>query len=422
MHGQAGDDDVARARALMTLSRWDEASTALGRLLVASPRSGSLWCLLAECRLGQRNWAAAAAAARSAIRLDPADVRAHLLASCAAGRRSRPAEALELARAAAVIAPSSWQAQAHLARLAAARGGADEACRAASRAVAVAPDRPAARVAMGLVAHSQARARIPAVADGPPRMMDAAAVWLHDAGARYNLDRRGIVSFPSAAAEAIAPAPRGSDRQVVRGAADDLPVVVRRLLARASYLLALTAVIAGWAPASPGPPVLAPALGLAAVGWYAAATVHRLERPLRRRLAAALVGRWVSPAAGLEIAAVGLLAALAVGRDLDDHHRVAMVVAAAVLAGLLMHLETRRTVERALAGPAPYLLGSGVLWVLASALTVLAAVRFVPVGDQDWSSSILVGAGCGAAALGTVATIVHRSRMAHPAVTGEPTA
>jgi len=40
-------DEVQRALALMAAGRWDESSTLLGRLLVATPATGSLWWVLA---------------------------------------------------------------------------------------------------------------------------------------------------------------------------------------------------------------------------------------------------------------------------------------------------------------------------------------------------------------------------------------
>jgi hypothetical protein len=421
-------DDVQRALTLMGSGRWDESSTLLGRLLVATPQTGSLWCLLAESRLGQRNWAAAAAAARAAIGLDPDDVQAHVLASCAAGRRRRPDEALVLARTAAELAPSSWPVLVQLAQAAAVAGATEEAGRAASRAVAVAPDHQAARFAMGLVAHTQARRA--GAAAGRRGAIDPAAAWLLNATARYNLAGRRAAGSPPRSAGSARPAgsarspgsarPAGSARspgsaRPAGSAGQPLPVTVRTFLTGMSYLLILVAVAVLRSPATlPGPLARALALcGLLAPVWYAVRFTRRLEPPLRRGLAHAVLERRLLLAAGLELAGVSALLALGAGPDPADHHLAWVAGSAAALGRLLTHLESRRSVEQALEAPAPYLLGSWVLWVLAGSLAVLALVRFAGSWDDEWLWSVLLGCVAAAGALITVGTIGHRFRVAH---------
>jgi hypothetical protein len=140
---------------------------------------------------------------------------------------------------------------------------------------------------------------------------------------------------------------------------------------------------------------------------------RRLEPPLRRQLPGALLRRPAWPAAVPAITGVAALLALGAGPDPADHTLVWAAGSGAGLARLLTYLESRRSVEGTLEAPAPYLLGSWVLWVLACALAVLALQRFAGTWDDAWSSQSLLGSACVAGALITVGTIGHRARAAH---------
>jgi hypothetical protein len=446
MTGQPDQGELASARALMDVRRWDEASIVLGRLLTAAPQTGALWCLLAECRIGQRNWLAASAAGRTAIALDPSDVHAHLLASWAAGRLKRPQDALALARQAVALAPSDGDALIHLAEVAAATGATDETRRAAERAVAVAPDVAAARRAMGLLTHSGARSgTLPSSA--ARWSLERAAAWSLSAAARYNLARRGRVSLPPpASAKALGPGRPARSAQAWAaavtdgGAGQDLRRGARSFLGRAAYLL----VVVGWGvwqlgPDLPGPAArLLPVAGLLLVAGYAVAFVRRLEPPLRRAMGRSLAGRQVALAAALD--ALAVLALLGLALDLGpgpalSSSRVGLLAGSfAAAARLTTYLESRRSIGRVLDAPAPYMLGSGVMWLLAAAMAVLALMQAAGVtgiatagialagnglagnaliggGERIWS--VLLAGAFALGALATVGTIVHRIRAAH---------
>ena len=445
MTGQPDQGEVASARALMDVRRWDEASIVLGRLLTVAPQVGALWCLLAECRLGQRNWLAASAAGRTAIALDPCDVHAHLLASWAAGRLGRHQDALALARQAVALAPSDWDALTHLAEVAAATGATDDARRAAERAVAVAPDVAATRRAMGLLAHTGARS-----GPGPESTrrwsLDRAATWSQDAAARYNLARRGWVSPPRpASAKTVGPARPAVSAPAVSApglsarawpavtdgnGGQDLRRGARSFLGRAAYLL----VLVGWgvwqlSPHLPGPAArLLPVTGPLLVAGYAAVFVHRLEPPLRRAMGRSLAARRVALATVLDALAVltllGLALGLGLGSALSSPRLGLLAGACAAAARLATYLESRRSVGYTLDAPPPYVLGSGVLWLLAGTLAVLALVQTAgakgaavagtgPAGGDERVWSVLLAGTFALGAVATVGTIVHRIRAAH---------
>ncbi len=147
---------IARARALLDLSRHEEAGSLLRRVLADDPDQASAWRLLAQAQIDADQDAEALRSARRACALTPDDPWAHRIRSFAASGLGQHPEAVEAARRALALAPGTWQFHARLAS-ALSYEGADpdnwaEADAAVEQAVTLSAGHPYAHFTAGTVA------------------------------------------------------------------------------------------------------------------------------------------------------------------------------------------------------------------------------------------------------------------------------
>jgi Flp pilus assembly protein TadD len=151
--------DLARVDALLELGRYDDAVTALRRLLSADASlagSSDSWCRLSLAYLRLDRFGDSLDAAGRAAALAPDNEWSHRLASHALESLGRGPEAVGAAAECVRLAPHQWQGHARLAASLSASGGDLVLARqAAGQAVALAPYEPDAHSAMGLVALRQ---------------------------------------------------------------------------------------------------------------------------------------------------------------------------------------------------------------------------------------------------------------------------
>lgn len=157
---------LAHARALVELSRWDDALAALDQVQVADDQRVEVLCLQAQCLLALSRWAQALAAAESARASAPHDEWPHRLVAVAAANLGRYRHSVQAARAAARLDPSSVLTLHTLALTELKAGNKVAADSAAAGAIAVDADDPlahetVARVALGTgrLAMAEAAAR-----------------------------------------------------------------------------------------------------------------------------------------------------------------------------------------------------------------------------------------------------------------------
>jgi tetratricopeptide (TPR) repeat protein len=151
--------ELSRIDALIDLGRYDEAVTALRRLLAtdgAAAADADAWCRLSLANLRLDRDADALDAAGRAAALTPDNDWPHRLASHALESLGRHDEAVRAAGEAVRLAPYTWQGHARFAATLSASGGDLRLARqAAGYAVELAPNEPDAHSAMGLVALRQ---------------------------------------------------------------------------------------------------------------------------------------------------------------------------------------------------------------------------------------------------------------------------
>jgi tetratricopeptide (TPR) repeat protein len=150
--------DLAHARVLLDLKRYDKAASLLALVVAVEPADSRAWCLLAHAHLGNAQYQEAAAAAKQAITLAPADDWPYRLASIA----QRHLGSITAARAAATesckLAPNQWHAYTCLAQAQlAGRLDFHGAERAAANARRLAPDEAEVHHVSGLVSSARAK-------------------------------------------------------------------------------------------------------------------------------------------------------------------------------------------------------------------------------------------------------------------------
>ena len=135
--------ELARAKTMLDLRRYDEAARLLAIAVAADPDNSHAWCLLAAAQLGQGENRAAAQAADHAVALAPSNNWPHRLASMARVRLGDTGAAMRAATEACRLAPDQWRAHVCLAQAAlATEVDFNLADRAAARARALAPNEP----------------------------------------------------------------------------------------------------------------------------------------------------------------------------------------------------------------------------------------------------------------------------------------
>lgn len=149
---------LVQARHLVEIGRWSEAESALGPSLADPTDGAEPWCLLAQCRLSQKDWDGTERAARRALALEPDEEWAHRLLAIALLGRSKGRQALVSARRAAELAPTRPSALNVLAlALTVQRGSGAEAREVADRSVRSNPHSPVAWHTVAVVANDQRR-------------------------------------------------------------------------------------------------------------------------------------------------------------------------------------------------------------------------------------------------------------------------
>lgn len=147
------DTSLARARLLVETRRWSEARQLVTSLLAAEPDSPVALCLLAQCELGLDNPEAARQAAAAALGTAPDDEWAHRLHALALSRLGRHDDAIRAATESVRLAPelssSHWVLGQSLLN---SSGRAKEAYPVAQRVVALDPHDPDGWVLLGLAA------------------------------------------------------------------------------------------------------------------------------------------------------------------------------------------------------------------------------------------------------------------------------
>lgn len=144
--------DLARARALLELRRYDEALDLLATSSLAAADAGQAHCLRAQALIGTGRAREAGAAARAGCALLPHDEWPHRLLAISEQSRGHHRRALEAAREAARLAPFSVHAQHTLALTQVNVGDAVGAELTAARCVEQAPRTPLAHQTVAAVA------------------------------------------------------------------------------------------------------------------------------------------------------------------------------------------------------------------------------------------------------------------------------
>lgn len=152
------DPEAERARVLIDAGRFDEAKGLLQTALAREPDDGAKWCLYALCMVRLERPQEALQAARRAAVLEPDDEWPHRLASIALCSQRDYRAAAVAAREAIRREPDLWQTHAQLAlALHELRDqtSVDEAWRAASHAVSLAPEEAETHFVMGVIAQER---------------------------------------------------------------------------------------------------------------------------------------------------------------------------------------------------------------------------------------------------------------------------
>jgi tetratricopeptide (TPR) repeat protein len=149
-------NDLARAQAMLTVKRHDEAAGLLSQLVAAQPDDSRAWCLLAAAHLGAGRYQDAAEAAGRAVAAAPSDEWPHRLVSNARLHLGNSQAAVSAASEACRLAPNEWRAWVCLAQAAlATEVEFNEAERAAATARRLAPDEAEVYYVSGLVSFAR---------------------------------------------------------------------------------------------------------------------------------------------------------------------------------------------------------------------------------------------------------------------------
>lgn len=259
--------DLARAKAMLDIKRYNEAAGLLTALVAAEPDDSQAWCLLARAQLGADRNTEAAAAANRGVALAPDDDWPHRLASAAMLRLGNVGEAVRASGEACRLAPEQWLCHLSLAQSALAHRNFRTAEQAAAYARTLAPNEPEAHVVSGKISlargnHVAARAYQERALALSPTHSDA----LNELG-RIELRRSG-----SGGGRAVR-----HFVQAVRAAPDvgiyrhNIQIVVRRMVTRVIYFTSLATLVFLYITASSHPARAVVVTGLAAVALLSAA-------------------------------------------------------------------------------------------------------------------------------------------------------
>ena len=284
--------DVAHARVLLDLKRYDEAASLLVLIVAAEPSDGEAWCLLATAHLGAGQYRGALAAASRALTLAPSDDWPYRLASTAYRHLGNVSAAVDAANEACKLAPHEWLAYISLAQAQLATEiDFDAAERAAATALRLAPLEPDAHFTAGHISYTReswksARAHLERALSLDPTHSGA----LNELG----LIRLHRGDHPRAAWHFIRAVRSAPD---VSAYARNVEVAIRRAMAltvQAAYLASVVLLVLTMAMNAPRRTVgIAYTAAMAVIGGYTAAQLWRMPPEMRpllrtRRMALAL--------------------------------------------------------------------------------------------------------------------------------------
>jgi Flp pilus assembly protein TadD len=221
---------LARAKTMIDLRRYEEATSLLARIVAADPAEVRAWCLLAAAHLGQGRNQEAATTAHRAIALAPSDEWPYRLASTAQAQMGNYVAAMDAAQQACRLAPNHWQAHVCLAR--AAMGTEmdfDLAEQAAARARTLAPNEPEVHYLSGRVTFARGKRR-----EARAHHQRALALDPGHSGAMNELGRISMRASNARAARHFLQAARSSPG--VSAYSRNVEIAVRRVVTRTIYL------------------------------------------------------------------------------------------------------------------------------------------------------------------------------------------
>ena len=282
--------DLAQAKVLLDLRRFDEAASLLARVVAAEPQDSRAWCLLAAAYLGAGRYEEAAAAASRAIILAPSDEMPYRLASMAQRHLGQITAAVSSAIQACKLAPDEWRAYVCLAQAELATMGFlaraelpkeayfNAAELAAATAVRLAPHEPDVHFTAGQVSYARRKWKAARAHRERALALDPAHSGALNELGRISLRRGG--NLP--AARHFTQAARSAPGVSAYGRNAEIPV--RRVLALtavAIYLATWALIIALVILVSRWPAVLGYALAIALVAGYGAVQLWRMPPETR---------------------------------------------------------------------------------------------------------------------------------------------
>jgi len=276
---------LARARAMLDVSRYDQAASLLANIVAADPEDSRAWCLLARAHAGKGQYEDAAAAANRAVTLAPADDWPHRLASNAFLHLGNTMVALRAANEACRLAPHEWRAHICLAQAAlATRGQFDTAERAAANARAMAPNEPDVHFVSGQVSLAHGDRKAARAHQERALALDPAHGGALNELGRIKLSRAHTASAARHFLQAARSAPQ------VSSYSRNIEVVVRRTVALVIYVASVASFVLTYLAMMNRLPRVAVVAGLAGVAvvtaGYGAWQLRRMPpetRPLFRR-------------------------------------------------------------------------------------------------------------------------------------------
>jgi tetratricopeptide (TPR) repeat protein len=108
--------ELERARVMLDLKRYDQATSLLARIVAEEPAHGRAWCMLAAAHLSNSQYQESLAAAGRSIVLAPSDDWPYRLVSIAQVHLGDTAAAIDAANEACRLAPNTWRAHLCLAQ------------------------------------------------------------------------------------------------------------------------------------------------------------------------------------------------------------------------------------------------------------------------------------------------------------------
>ncbi|HEY1777066.1 MAG TPA: hypothetical protein VGG41_12980 [Solirubrobacteraceae bacterium] len=410
------ETELQRASALCDLGRYPEAASLLAAIVATNPESFSAWCLRSRAALGLRDHATALHAAKTAIALAPDAHWPHRLASIALASLGDHPAALWHAREAVRLAPHDWRAFTNLARrLAHQPQDRSEARDAAEHALEIAPHEVEAHMAAGAVAVADGRRADADLAFRRALAIDPQHSPAHNELARLQFKKSRFAS-PSGlagAATGFATAVRADPR--AETSRKNLDVVLRSFLSRTAYLIFLDAYLVSRLTTSSnaGAARFLAVAALAIPLLFAGRFMTSLNDVVRKRLRSVVLhDPKIRTAVACELLSAALLVVASGAPSSARTALVGVAAASALIGRLILWVQVDNHSRDARGLTARPILSTPILWLLATALVVAAAViayaaatARIPAAPGATVTAVLV---VGSAAI--VASILRRQR------------